>query len=225
MKIEPGLFIVGTPIGNLSDITLRALEVLRAADVIYCEDTRRTIKLLNAYEIKKPLKSCPYFKERSQSEQILERISRNEKVVYVSDAGMPGLSDPGHILVEVVRQAGFAVHIIGGVSALTHFVAGLSRELDNFLFCGFLPARTKDREGYLKDASDELNLIFFESPHRIKSTLELLQKFHPQRQLSLAKELSKISEKFYEGTVESVRSSITSFKGEWIGCLWKKGST
>jgi 16S rRNA (cytidine1402-2'-O)-methyltransferase len=107
------LFIVGTPIGNLADMTLRALNTLKEVDVIYCEDTRRSIKLLNHYEIKKPLKSCPYFKERSQVAPILEHLTSGESIAYISDAGMPGLSDPGEILVDEVRKACFDVQVIG----------------------------------------------------------------------------------------------------------------
>ena len=213
------LFIVGTPIGNLGDMTLRAIDTLKEVDVIFCEDTRRTVKLLNHYEIKKPLKSCPYFRERSQSVVVLDRLSEGENVAYCTDAGMPGLSDPGSILVEAAREAGYEVQIIGGVSSLTHFIAGLGEELETFRFIGFLPARKIERGRLFKDIGDEPT-IFFESPHRIESTLELLKQFQPSTKVSLIKEMSKISEKYFSGVAEKVLKDITSFKGEWVGCLF-----
>ena len=211
-------YVVGTPIGNLGEITLRALEVLKTVDVVFCEDTRRTIKLLNAYEIKKPLKSAPYFKENRASEDILQHLESGQSVAFVSDAGMPGLSDPGAIVVREVRSKGFKVEVIGGVSSLTSFIAGLGVELESFRFIGFLPPRLKDREVWLSKSIDEA-VIFFESPHRIESTLDLLVERAAHCQLALAKEISKISEAFYRGTPEEVKKRITSFKGEWIGCL------
>ncbi|MBN8554703.1 MAG: 16S rRNA (cytidine(1402)-2'-O)-methyltransferase [Deltaproteobacteria bacterium] len=216
----PGtLFLIGTPIGNLKDITLRALEILKSVDVVYCEDTRRSIKLLNAYEIKKPLKSCPHFKEKKQIAPILDALAGGQSIAYVSDAGMPGLCDPGEILVAAVREANFKVEIIGGVSSLTHFIAGLGEELESFSFVGFLPARVIDRE---KVFSQKLAapMIFFESPHRIQSSLEILRDKYPDIRLILAKELSKISEDFFSGTPTQLLGKIKSFKGEWIGCLF-----
>jgi len=212
------LFVVGTPIGNLGEMSNRGIEVLRSVDVIFCEDTRRTIKLLNAFEIKKPLKSAPYFKENKASEEILRILGSNQSVALVSDAGMPGLSDPGAIVVREVRAKGFRVEVIGGPSSLTSFIAGLGVELETFRFIGFLPPRVKDRQSWIQRPFEE-PVIFFESPHRLESTLELLMQFAADRHLILAKELSKISEAFYAGTPSEVRSKIGSFKGEWIGCL------
>jgi 16S rRNA (cytidine1402-2'-O)-methyltransferase len=217
--MEARFFIVGTPIGNLGDMSLRALNILKEVAVIYCEDTRRTIKLLNHYEIKKPLKSCPYFKERSQVEPILNELKAGRSVAYVSDAGMPGLSDPGEILVDEVRAAGFKVEVIGGVSSLTNFIAGIGEELESFRFIGFLPPRRKDRAKVFSDGVQEPT-IFFESPHRIESTLEILQETKPSSKLAFAKEMTKINETFFKGSPEEVVKSITSFKGEWVGCLF-----
>jgi 16S rRNA (cytidine1402-2'-O)-methyltransferase len=219
------LYLVGTPIGNLKDITLRALETLQKVDVVYCEDTRRSIKLLNAYEIKKALKSCPHFKEKRQIEPILDQLRAGQSIAYISDAGMPGLCDPGERLVAAAREASLDVEIIGGVSAVTHFISGLGVELESFTFIGFLPARVIDRQKVFTKLY-ETALIFFESPHRIETTLDLLKESLPDRHIILAKELSKISERFFSGTAEEISKKIDSFKGEWIGCLFpdKMGS-
>jgi 16S rRNA (cytidine1402-2'-O)-methyltransferase len=217
-ELTPALYVIGTPIGNLQDITLRALETLKRVDVIYCEDTRRTIKLLNAYEIRKPLKACPHFREKIVSDGVVEQIRGGERVGFVTDAGMPGISDPGERLVAAVRSAGLPVNIIGGVSALTHFLAGLGAEIDSFRFIGFLPARQKEREDLFRTAMTE-TLIFMESPHRIESTLKILCELKPETNLIFGKELSKISEQFYSGTPDKVVTMVKSFKGEWMGCL------
>ena len=213
------LYIIGTPIGNLQDVTLRAIETLKSIDVLFCEDTRRTIKLLNAFEIKKPLKSCPHFREYSQIAPVLERLKAGEKVGYASDAGMPGLCDPGEKLVKAARDEGFRVEIIGGVSALSYFLAGLGCELSTFRFIGFLPARTADRQKLFRQDAHEPT-VFFESPHRLQTTLETAAGLVPNRRFILAKELSKISEGFFEGTPAELLKTVKSFKGEWIGCFF-----
>lgn len=218
--MESGVFyIIGTPIGNLSDLSFRALEVLKSVDVLFCEDTRRTLKLLNAYEIRKPLKSCPHFKEKENAQSIVERLQSGEHVGLVTDAGMPGLSDPGSHIVGLVRKAGLKVEIIDGPSALTHFIAGLGENLNEFKFIGFLPAREKDRRDSFSRPVQE-PIIFFESPHRIESTLRILSEISPQRRISLGKEFTKISEAFFNGTPDELLNLIRSFKGEWVGCLW-----
>jgi len=209
------LAIIGTPIGNLKDLTFRALEGLKEADVIYCEDTRRTLKLLNAYEIRKPLKSCPHFKEKLVAKDVVERVRAGERVAYVSDAGMPGLNDPGSLLVAACREENLKVEVLGGVSALTHFVAG---EIPIFTFVGFLPSRIVDRQRFFSQPWTN-PFIFFESPHRIESTLGLLKERLPSHNLILGKELSKISEAYFRGTPEALLKTIPSYKGEWIG-VW-----
>jgi 16S rRNA (cytidine1402-2'-O)-methyltransferase len=216
-------YVVGTPIGNLGEITLRALEVLKSVDVIFCEDTRRTVKLLNAYEIKKPLKSAPYFKENKAAADIIEALQMGQSVALVSDAGMPGVSDPGAIVVREVRARGFKVEVVGGVSSLTSFIAGTGIEFESFSFIGFLPPRVKDRQEWLK-SQHFIPTIFFESPHRMESTLDLFVEELAGRQLILAKELSKISEAFYFGTPAELKQKISSYKGEWIGCLMPEGA-
>ncbi|MDB5038385.1 MAG: rsmI, partial [Bacteriovoracaceae bacterium] len=146
------------------------------------------------------------------------RLKAGERVAYISDAGMPGLNDPGELLLAAAREAGFKTQIIGGVSALTYFIAGLGRDLPSFRFIGFLPPRRKDREALFQNEIAEPT-IFMESTHRIESTLEILKTLKPQSEIILAKELSKISENFYSGYPEAVLKKISSFKGEWMGCF------
>lgn len=216
------LYIIGTPIGNLEDITLRALRVLGEVDLVYCEDTRRTIKLLNHYKIQKTLRSCPYFKERSRAQEIVRELDQGKKIAFASDAGVPAVSDPGSILVAEARAAGHCVEVIGGVSALTYFLAGLGEDLEVFRFVGFLPARSQQRKVFLGTVVEPT--IFYEGPHRLEATLRLWGEQEPGRKIALGKELSKISERFFVGSIEEVISEIKSYKGEWVGCLWPKVS-
>lgn len=211
-------FVVSTPIGNLGDMTFRAVETLKSVDVIFCEDTRHSIKLLNHFEIKKPLKSCPYFKERQVSGEVVEYLGEGKRVAYLTDAGTPNLSDPGATLVREVRKAGYPIEIIGGVSALTYFMAGLGEDLEAFSFIGFLPAKSAQR-ARLIEAGVSIPTMFFESPHRIESTLKIFKEIRPETRLVLAKELSKISERFFMGSATELLKNIPSWKGEWVG-LW-----
>lgn len=197
-------------------MTFRAVETLKTVDLIYCEDTRHSIKLLNHFEIKKHLKSCPQFKEKNSIQELLDRLGRGENIAFISDAGMPGICDPGEYLVRAVRDAGYRIEIIGGTSSLTSFLSGCGVELERFSFIGFLPARVVDRRKIFDKGILE-PLVFFESPHRIESTLGLLKEVYPAQKLILAKELSKISENFFEGTADELLKVIKSFKGEWIG--------
>jgi len=215
---SPRFFVVGTPIGNLGDMTFRAVDILKSVDLIFCEDTRHSLKLLNHYEIKKPLRSCPYFKERQVSGDLVEALGEGKKIAYLTDAGTPNLSDPGATLVKEVRKAGFAVEVVGGVSALTYFMAGLGEDLESFTFMGFLPAKSVQRVRLIQ-AGVGVPTVFFESPHRIEATLKIFEKERPQTRLILAKELSKISERFFAGTAVELLKNIPSWKGEWVG-LW-----
>lgn len=214
------LYMVGTPIGNLQEISLRALETLRSVDRIYCEDTRHSLKLLNHFEIKKPLESCPYFKEEEKSNALVKALAAGERVAFISDAGMPGLSDPGWRLVRKAREAGFAVEVIGGPSSLTSFLAGLPMELEEFYFKGFLPPKSAARLRLFSDENLILPMIFLESPHRIEKTLQLWKEARPEIRLVLGKELSKVSEAFFVGTPEELLKAVPSWKGEWIGLAY-----
>ncbi len=209
-------YIVGSPIGHLGDMTDRSKKTLERVDIVACEDTRRTRKLLNHLQLHKPLKSIPHFREKQSLPGLLDDLKSGRSVAYVSDAGIPGLCDPGSHLVKGLRDQGIKIEVIGGVSALTYFLAGAGHAFDTFRFIGFLPHRLKDRR-LLLEGSHEEPTIFFESPHRIQSTLELLRDVRPQWNLIMAKELSKISERFFIGNAETILKDISSYKGEWMG--------
>ena len=216
------LSIVATPIGNLEDITLRALRVLKEADVIYCEDTRVTSKLLARYEISKSLQRLDAVVEREKTPEVIARLQNGENVVYVSDAGTPGgLSDPGSYLVAQVRKELPDVKIepIPGASPVTAAISVAGVLMNDFLFMGFLPHK-KGRQTALKEiAASERPVILFESPHRILKLLEELQAVSPNARVVIARELTKIYEDVFEGTPEEVATSLKerdAVRGEFV---------
>lgn len=212
------LSIVATPIGNLEDITLRALRVLRECDVIYAEDTRVITKLLAHYEIQKPLQRLDAAMEGKRAAQIIERIEAGEHVAYVSDAGTPGISDPGARLVAAAREAGCRIDAIPGPSALTAAlsIAGLSD--DAFTFIGFLPHK-KGRQTALKAiAAREMPTVLYESPHRILKLLKELETIGIE-QVSIGRELTKMHEEFITGAPAELAASLESrsaVRGEFV---------
>lgn len=212
------LSIVATPIGNLEDITLRALRVLRECDVIYAEDTRVIAKLVAHYEIQKPLQRLDAAMEGKRAAQIIERIEAGEHVVYVSDAGTPGISDPGSRLVAAVRAAGHRIDAIPGASALTAAlsIAGLSD--DSFTFVGFLPHK-KGRQTALKEiAARDIPTVLYESPHRILKLLKELEGAGIER-VSIGRELTKMHEEFITGTPAELAASLETrgaVRGEFV---------
>ena len=201
----PGLRIVATPIGNLGDVTMRALEVLRSADLIACEDTRHTIRLLQHYQIHRPLISLNEHNEARRSPEIIERVRAGESVVLVSDAGMPTVSDPGQRLVHAVVKAGLHVEVIPGPSAVLTALAGSGLPTMPFYFGGFLAHKKGARSTELVAALQrDCTSIYFESPYRIISTLEILAGLAPEHQIVVARELTKRFEEFQRGTSQSV---------------------
>ena len=169
------LYIVGTPIGNLKDITLRALETLKSADVIACEDTRRTLTLLNAYEIKKPLISYHKFNEKECGEKLVARLKSGENVALVSDAGMPLVSDPGETLVRRLIDEGLDFTVIPGPTAFVSALALSGLDTSRFCFFGFLPERKSEREKLLAEIKDyTATLAFYCAPHDVKNTVSQL---------------------------------------------------
>lgn len=194
------LSIVATPIGNIEDITLRALRTLRECDVIYSEDTRVIAKLLAKYEIKKPLQRLDAATEGKKAGEVLVRLEKGEKVVYVSDAGTPGISDPGARLVRAARSAGFRIDAIPGPSALTAALSIAGLESDAFTFLGFLPHK-KGRQTALKGiAASEVPVVLYESPHRIVKLMRELVEHAPASKVTVARELTKMFEEIIEGT-------------------------
>lgn len=217
----PGrLSIVATPIGNLEDITLRALRTLRECDVILCEDTRVTAKLLARYDIRKPLQRCDSEMVRTQVERALAPLRAGQHVAFVSDAGTPGVSDPGPLLVKTVTRNLPEVRIetIPGPSALTAFVSIAGIRVDRFTFLGFLPLK-KHRKAYLQRVVEsEETVIFYESPHRILKTLRELSPLIGHRSIVVGRELTKVHETMYRGTITDVIASLErgSTKGEFV---------
>ncbi len=199
----PTLSIIATPIGNLEDITLRALRVLREADAILCEDTRVTAKLLAKYDIKKSLISYHSHSKLAKVEKIFEMLEDGKNLVLVSDAGTPGVCDPGSLLVAQVREKfGDSVSIvpIPGPSALTAALSAAGISASEFLFLGFLPHK-KGRETFFKEiASLKRAVVFYESPHRILKTLQSLGGYAPEKKIVIAREITKVFEEFISGT-------------------------
>ena len=196
------LYIVATPIGNLGDITLRALDTLKEADAILCEDTRVTAKLLAHYDIKKPLVSCHEHTDERKLFQIIERLREGERLAFVSDAGTPGLSDPGNRLVELTIAAEILVIPIPGVSALATIVSVAGINMQEFVFRGF-PPHKKGRETFFKAvAGSDAPVVYYESPHRVMKNLELLQKFAPGKKVVIGRELTKMFEEVVRGSIQ-----------------------
>ncbi len=214
------LFIVATPIGNLGDMTLRALETLKAVDAILCEDTRVTSRLLAHYEIKRPLVSCHEHTDDSKLKQLIERLEQGESLAFVSDAGTPGLSDPGNKLVSLALESDIAVVPIPGVSALATLVSVAGIDMREFVFLGF-PPHKKGRETFFrKVAATEMPVMYYESPHRVLKNLELLASFASGKRIIIGRELTKLFEEMVRGTIEETLAYFSEHpekvKGEFV---------
>jgi 16S rRNA (cytidine1402-2'-O)-methyltransferase len=213
------LYLVATPIGNLEDITLRALRVLRECDVVAAEDTRRTGQLLKHFEISKPLLSYFQFNEARRSEEIIERLRRGEKIALVTDAGSPGISDPGERVVKAAIAAGFRVEPVPGPSALVAALTASGLPSDEFHFVGFLPHKSGQRRTRLEALRDVSGtLVFYESPYRVGKFLGELNEIFPERQVVLARELTKKFEEFLRGTPAELLAVAQkrALKGEFV---------
>ncbi|KGE71585.1 16S rRNA (cytidine(1402)-2'-O)-methyltransferase [Spirochaeta lutea] len=213
------LFIVGTPIGNLGDITIRALEVLRSVDIIAAEDTRHSLRLLNHYTISKPMISCHGHNEDRSAQRIIQELEQGRSIAYVSDAGTPGISDPGTVLVRRVRQAGFPVVPIPGASALTSIasVSGFSGR--RLIFDGFLSPKAGRRKKQLQELLNTGdNCIIYESPFRIVKLLGDLADLDPERPVVIGRELTKSFEEILGATAREAFEDFASrstIKGEF----------
>jgi len=218
--LVPGtLYLVATPIGNLEDITLRALRTLRECDVIAAEDTRRTGQLLKHFEISKPLLSYFQFNEAKRSEEIIERLGRGEKIALVTDAGTPGISDPGERVVQAALAAGFRVEAVPGACALVAALTASGLPTDEFHFIGFLPHKSGQRRKQLEALQHFAGtLVLYESPYRIEKLLAELVEIFPDRQVVLARELTKKFEEFLRGTPAELTEATKqrSLKGEFV---------
>jgi 16S rRNA (cytidine1402-2'-O)-methyltransferase len=196
------LYLVATPIGNLEDITLRALRILKEADLIACEDTRHTARLLTRYDITTPRESYHQFNEESRTPQLLQMLREGKNIALVSDAGMPLVSDPGYELVSTCRKEGIPVTPIPGPSAAIAALAASGFPSDSFFFAGFLPPRGAPRKRRLEELADiPSTLIFYEAPHRLLNSLKDMIAVLGTRRACIARELTKIYEEFLQGTL------------------------
>jgi 16S rRNA (cytidine1402-2'-O)-methyltransferase len=217
-QVSGTLYIVATPIGNLEDITTRAIRILGEVDLIACEDTRQTRKLLDRYSIAKPLISYHEHNEQARSADLLRELEAGKSIALVSDAGTPLIADPGYRLVDLARKKGIAVSPIPGPSALLAALSASGMPTDSFSFHGFLPPKRGQRSKFLEDLrSFQATLVFYEAPHRILEALEDIGKILGERPVVLARELTKIHEEFLHGTAAEIRDELEkrpSVKGE-----------
>lgn len=217
------LYIIATPLGNLKDITFRAIEALKEVDLVACEDTRQTVKLLNHYQIAKPLVSYFQHSKLSKIEYLAEQLAQGKNLALVTDAGTPGISDPGNKLIEeLIRLTSGQIKIVpipgpcAAIAALS--VSGFPT--DKFVFMGF-PPHKKGRDKYFKEiAQAEHTVVFYESTHRILKALEQLKTLMPERQIMVARELTKMFETIYRGSAEEILGILNgdknNLKGEFV---------
>ncbi len=213
------LYLVATPIGNLEDMTLRGLRVLKECDVVAAEDTRRSGQLLKHFEISKPMLSYFQFNEAKRSEEIIERLRRGQRVALVTDAGTPGISDPGERVVKAARAAGFRVESIPGACALVAALTASGLSTAEFHFIGFLPHKSGQRRKKLEALkSFDGTLVLYESPYRIEKLLGELHEIYKERTIVLARELTKKFEEYLRGTPAELLEMLKkrSLKGEFV---------
>lgn len=222
-QIEKGkLYIVGTPIGNLKDITLRALDVLKNVDIILAEDTRQTLKLLNYYEISNKLISYHKFNEKEKLNEIVEMLKAGNSMALVSDAGMPILSDPGQPLVMKLVENDVPMEVVPGPTALTTAIVYSNISTETFVFEGFLPVNSRRRKERLSDILEEKRtMIFYEAPHKLLTTLKDLYKICGERKICLVRELTKIHENRKYTTVSKLidEVEVNGIRGEIVFIL------
>lgn len=213
------IYLVPTPIGNLKDITLRALEVLKKVDIVAAEDTRQTLKLLNHFEIKKTLISYHQHNEQGKSEDILQLIEEGKSIAIVTDAGTPGISDPGAVIVQKCIQNNYEFEVLPGATAITTALVYSGLDTTKFIFRGFISRENKERKKLFEEVRDSKEtLIFYESPHRLLNTLSILMKELGNRKISVCRELTKLHEEITRGSIEEVIEvfSNRTIKGEFV---------
>lgn len=213
------LYLVPTPIGNLKDITLRALEVLNSVDLIAAEDTRQSLKLLNHYEIKKPLISYHQHNEQGRSEDIINKLKEGINIAIVTDAGTPGISDPGSVIVTKCIEEEISFEVLPGATAITTALVNSGLDTTKFLFRGFLPRENKERKPIIEELKNRTEtLIFYEAPHRLLDTLEFLRENLGNRKISICRELTKVHEEILRMNLQEAikHYSEVSPRGEYV---------
>lgn len=211
------LYLVATPIGNLEDITFRAIRILKEVDLIAAEDTRQTLKLLNHYEINKPLISYHRHNEEVKQELLIEKLKEGQNIALVSDAGTPVISDPGEVIVKEALKENIKIIPIPGACALINALIASGLDTKEFSFYGFLPLNKKLRIEKLKEIKKEnKTIILYEAPHKLTSTLKDLKEILENRKIVVARELTKIHEEYLRGTVEEILEQYKEPKGEHI---------
>ena len=211
------LYICGTPIGNLEDITLRALKILKEVNLIAAEDTRHTLKLLNHYQINTKVASYYEYNKFKKAPYLVEILKNGQDIALVSDAGMPGISDPGYVLIDLALKNNIKIIPVPGVSALITALVVSGLPTDKFVFEGFLPRKIKERKRYFKSIeNEERTIIFYETPHRLKKALKDMLEILGDRKVVIARELTKMYEEIIRGELSQVLSEIDSkeIKGE-----------
>ena len=220
------LYLIATPIGNLEDITLRAINTLKEVDIIAAEDTRHTLKLLNHLEISKPLISYHRHNEEVKSKDLIEKLLSGKSIGVVTDAGTPGISDPGEEIVKEAIKNGIQVIPIPGACAAINALIASGLSTKEFIFFGFLPLNKKLRTQKFEDiARQKKTIIIYEAPHRIEATLNEIKEKFGNIQIVLAKEITKIHENFIRGTIEEVLEQIKDVRGEFILMFEMNGIT
>jgi 16S rRNA (cytidine1402-2'-O)-methyltransferase len=211
----PILYVIATPIGNLEDISLRALRLLREVKLIAAEDTRKTRHMLNAYSIKTPLTSYHEYSKRAKLDYLLDYLEK-EDLALVSEAGMPGLSDPGYELIGAAIERGILVVPIPGASAVITALVVSGLPTDQFIYVGFLPRRKGQRQHLLGSLVDEpRTIVAFETPHRLRETLDDIEEILGDRRLSICRELTKVHEEIFRGRVSQAKEHFVEPRGEF----------
>lgn len=218
MKKENGkLYIVATPIGNLEDITLRAIKILKEVDIIAAEDTRHTLKLLNHLDISKPLISYHRHNEEEKTESLIGKLLEGCNIALVSDAGTPGVSDPGEVIIKKCIEKNIPIVPIPGACALVNALICSGIETSEFVFFGFLPLNKKLRKNKLEEIKiSNKTIILYEAPHKLMNTLKDLKEILGDRNITLAKEMTKIHEEFIRGDIDSIIEKSENIKGEIV---------
>ena len=216
-EIYGTLYVVATPIGNLEDITFRAIRILKEVDLIAAEDTRQTLKLLNHYEISKPLISLHRHNEEEKSNNVIQKLKNGENIAVVSDAGTPGISDPGEILIKQAIESNINVIPIPGACAMINALICSGLDTNNFYFIGFLPLNKKLRKEKLNEIKKiDKTCILYEAPHKLKNTLIDLKDVIENRRIVLARELTKIHEEFIRKNIDELIEISDSLRGEFV---------